>query len=747
MSNEDLVRRTFRKYKGREPTSAEVRREIDEATKRKESPAQWSARIAAHYGDKPASGSSPSPGAVGSRPLSNEELVRLAYRRYLKRDPTAAEIKAAIADGTQRGENQQQWADRVAAMFGDTAPRLKMPATPRGPRPALPVPSAKSIPPGGYANPWDPVVQDLRAQNPDISDGEIWRRYTTGAYVPQAHYAPNPWAPHVVYVAPVKGAAGTPEMPDLSILTEPVQRDAEGQADPTQAARRAEVSRQIAQSAKIIPGAAPNLGVLPDGSVVDLISFSPVATDKLSPTDLAFAKLALRNPNAPMFSDVQDKLDLQGRGYVYKGEPSAEEVALMERFTKGDLSAAEPLAHLRMGRLSVRPRDDQGTRDILIPIIIGGIVVGLSAGFGAAASPFVGPIAGAAVGGAAGSASGAAISTNGDPDAIWKAALLGGATGAAGAAIPSTGSVGPDALRGAAIGAGGSALQQGLSGDEFDWVKFLQAAGTGGATGAAGALTAGPRPGDPGFDPNAGTNWPAFLAKFGTGVSSNIFRTLLADPPDGNAQISQDAITREQDRAAEMQARQEEWKRRYSEASAEHQRLMQEQWRAAQMEFESKKAEYQTKLQAFLDERKTQIEDALRAMGLAEPGIAGLLADRQKQMDARRAEEESQRAALVESRNFFPSQLLSQTGDTGASGLLVPHSPPSVLFGEEGMPASFGDYGAAPAPQFSGEGFLPSGALPDSPPSVAPMGQNTRSPRYFPTLLNGLTRSPYLRYA
>jgi hypothetical protein len=173
----------------------------------------------------------------------------------------------------------------------------------------------------------------------------------------------------------------------------------------------------------------------------------------------------------------------------------------------------------------------------------------------------------------------------------------------------------------------------------------------------------------------------------------------------------------------------------------------QEGMRAAQQEYESRKAEYEAKLQAFLDERQSQIEQALRAMGEAEPGIASLLAERKKGIEAQRKAEADQQAQLIQSREFFPSTLLDKTGPTDASSVLVPHSPPPVLFGQEGMPVSFGDYSQAPAPEFSTEGFLPSGATNQPPPSVAPLGSGVQPPRYFPTLLGGLSRSPYLRYA
>jgi hypothetical protein len=370
---------------------------------------------------------------------------------------------------------------------------------------------------------------------------------------------------------------------------------------------------------------------------------------------------------------------------------------------------------------------------------LGAIGAAPSAG---AASSFIGGSpalfgVGSGIGAGAGSGfAGGAVGSGGDPNAAWQSALLGAVSGGLGAGIPSTGGAGFNALKGAGISGVGSSIGQGLQGDGFDWQKLLQAMVTGGAGGATSGLGGNA----PGLD---------ILTKLGGMTGSALLGGAGADPlANANAQLDRNAVQREQDQMAAMQDAQNRWKEQYGAAAAEAQAAQMEAFRAAQQEFESKKAEYEAKLQAFLDERQSQIEEALRAMGLAEPGIAGLLQERQKQIEAARAEQEAQRASLVESRNFFPSQLLEQTGDQGQSSLLVPHSPPPVLFGQEGLPASYQDYAQQPPPQFSGEGFLPSGSLSGPPPpSVAPMGQ-PRTPRYFPTLLNGLTRcSPYLRYA
>lgn len=455
-------------------------------------------------------------------------------------------------------------------------------------------------------------------------------------------------------------------------------------------------------------------------------------------------------------------------------EPGEMETRITNAHRDGSALSPQELSAIAQERQgSFRLEDPMGVwRQVLkglstVPFAIGGGYLGgalaapiLGGALGGGAGTSVGAIGAAPTAGAAGSfiggspfafgvgsgiagGAGAGIggsAPSGDPNAIWKAALAGGATGGFGAGLGASGLSslpGGSAIAGAATGGASNALSQGLGGGGFDWTKFIQAIGTGGAGGAAGSL------GNSDF-PGAGV-----LGKTLTGIGGSILGSADHDPlASANQQLDANALKREQDQQAQLQAAQEDWKRRYSAASSEAQAAQLEAFRAAQQEFESKKAEYEAKLQAFLDERQSQIEEALRAMGLAEPGISSLLADRQKQIEAAKAEQQQQEAALVESRNFFPSELLTQTGDQGASSVLVPHSPPPTLYGQEGLPVSFADYSQGPTPTFSNEGFLPSGAVGgmDTPPAVSPMAAQ-RAPRYFPTLLNGLTRSPYLRYA
>jgi hypothetical protein len=356
-------------------------------------------------------------------------------------------------------------------------------------------------------------------------------------------------------------------------------------------------------------------------------------------------------------------------------------------------------------------------------------VPGVSAGSGFAGG--LGSVGGGAVGGALG----AGVGSGGDPNAIWQGALTGGLGGGLNFATPGTNSPGLSALKGGGIGGAVNLAGQGLKGGDIDWTQLAAALGSGAAGGAASAL--------PGGFPGSDT-----LTSFGTNIGKSLLTSAGHDPLDAaNQKLDQNALQREQDMQAGLQAAQDKWKQQYAAASSEAQAAQLEAFRAAQQQWEQQRDEFYAKRDAFIAERQSQIEEALRAMGLAEPGIASLTAERQKQIAAARAEEEKQQASLVESRNFFPSELLSQTGDQGASGVLVPHSPPPALFGQEGLPVSFGDYSQAPAPEFSTEGFLPSGSLSGPPPSVSPMGPGNRPPHYFPTLLGGLSRSPYLRSA
>jgi hypothetical protein len=372
--------------------------------------------------------------------------------------------------------------------------------------------------------------------------------------------------------------------------------------------------------------------------------------------------------------------------------------------------------------------------------IIGGPLAGAAAvGLGAPAGGLAAGAAAGAGAGALGGAFGSAVGSGGDPDAIWRAALAGGATGGLGGAIGPTTGVLSGAGKGAATGVAGNLVNQGLSGNDFDWAALAAALGTGAAGGAAAGAAQGAFPGSD------------VLAKFWTGLAGSTFKGLGQDPLAGaNAQLDQSALDNEKARQDAMQRAQEEWKRKFAEASAAQQAEMLAAQREWQSRMEAHRAEYEAKLQAFLAERETQIAEALRAMGVGEGGIGSILADRQKQMETQRAEEASQRAALIESRQFFPSELLSESGplqDFAQSSVLVPHSPPPIQFGAEGLPASFAHYGGQPTPEFSAEGFLPSGATGDgvSPPSVSPMTPTRR--RWVPSLLGGLARQPYLRMA
>ena len=361
---------------------------------------------------------------------------------------------------------------------------------------------------------------------------------------------------------------------------------------------------------------------------------------------------------------------------------------------------------------------------------VGGLVAGPAFGIGSGLAS--GAAAGAAAGGTA-----SAIGSRGDWDDIWKGAAVGGVTGGLGAALPAGSGVAMNAARGAGIGGAGNALSQGLSGDGFDWTQLLAALGAGGATGAASGLGS---TGNPGLDK---------VLKMGGDFGSSVGKSFLnpRDPLAGaNAQLDQRELQREGAMQDAMTTAQAEWIARFREAQGARRQAMLEAQREWQSQLEGKRAEYAAKLQAFISERESQIAEALRAMGASEGGIGALLAERKAAQDAERAEAEQARQATIRSRDFFPSALLEQapgTGEFATSGVLVPQSPPAVQFGAEGLPASFASYGAPQTPEFSAEGFLPSGSLPpESSPAVAPMGRGRRRP--FPTLLGGLSRQPYL---
>lgn len=448
--------------------------------------------------------------------------------------------------------------------------------------------------------------------------------------------------------------------------------------------------------------------------------------------------------------------------YRPKHEPGEIEARILQKYASGgeptdaELSA---IAQERQG--SFRLRDEDAIRHMASKASLAGIFA-LGAGLvgGGAVAPALGLSSGGfgagAVAGAAAGGAGSAVGGGGDIDDIWKGILLGGLSGGIGGGIG--GAVGGGTtgnILGGAAGAGASnAAGQGLSGDGFDWQKFLLAIGSGAAGGAAGGLFGNSETGDRGewdwlrgySQPGGGSPLDMF-ARFGTGLGSSLLKGLGNDPFAGpNAQLDQRELERIKAQEDAMAKAQEEWKRRYAEAAGAQREAMLAAQREWQQQWEAQKAEYEAKLQAFLAEREAQIGEALKAMGVGEGGIGALLAERQEAIRAAKEQQALNEQQLIESRQFFPSQLLEQSpGDSefATSGVLVPHSPPSVLFGQEGLPASFGDYSQTPAPRFSSEGLLPSGSLGhQEPPPMAAGGR--RAPRYFPTLMGGLTRSPYL---
>jgi hypothetical protein len=451
-----------------------------------------------------------------------------------------------------------------------------------------------------------------------------------------------------------------------------------------------------------------------------------------------------------------------GKGLEWKRkshEPGEVEQGLRKKYANGGTPTPQELALVAQERqMNFRLEDPMG---IWRPILRGASMVPFAIAGGMAGGSLLGPLlaggmgglgmgAGpaAAIGGGVGSGIGAGATTgalSGDPDNIWKGALVGGATGGVGGGVGAlTSNLGPVAsggITGTATGLTGGLGQSALTGD-FDLGELLLAAGAGGVTGATGGLLF------PGRDPASKLGRQALGKGFNLG-------TALLDPNDplagANAQLDQAELDRAKQMQDAMVKAQEEWKRRMAEGAAAQRAAMLAAQREWQMQWEARRAEYEAKLQAFITEREAQIDEALRAMGVGEGGIGALLAERQAALDAQRQAAEESRQQMIASRDFFPSTLLSEqpvTGEFAPSSVLVPHSPPPVQFGAEGLPASFASYGTPPTPEFSAEGFLPSGSLAggEPPPSVAPMRAGRR--RYsFPTLLGGLTRSPYLMRA
>jgi hypothetical protein len=404
--------------------------------------------------------------------------------------------------------------------------------------------------------------------------------------------------------------------------------------------------------------------------------------------------------------------------------------------------------------------------------LLGAGATGLGAGGSAAAVPTTGMAAlglsatpaalstGTAIGG--GVTSGAVqglMQGRGDLDALWQPMLTGAVTGGVGAGVPYANSGSINALRGAGISGATDLLKQGLKGDGLDWQELAMALGSG----AGSSLLTG----RPEVDASGKTTWTEgltgthaldqFLARSAQTGAQGI-QAMTRDPlANVNAQLDRAAVARETAIQDQMVKAQAEWKRRYGEAQAEAMAAAQEQMRGQQQayeeklaEFNAKKAEYEAKYQAFLDARNAQIAQALERMGAAQPSIAQLIkeyeTERQKALDERTAAEEKQRSALIQSRQFFPSELLEPAPATEqTSALGAQAAPPPVQFGAGSpFPTSYTSPGQQPL-QFSTEGFLPSGAMQGvAAPAVNPLAAPRRR---VPSLLSALSRAPYVGVA
>ena len=546
--------------------------------------------------------------------MTNEQIVREAYRRYLHREPTAAEVQAQIAEAAKRGETVEQWVRRIATHFGDkdTAVNAGEVAAKRGratplggpPEPELATPSRPTGAVPQYANPWDPVVQDLKAQHPEWSDAEVWRHYTTGEYTPQAWYPTNPIAPSggPVYIDPN-------EKPDYRVFGAPglgYDLDSDGRQVPNDLGRSQDHVRQIIMArAKIVPGAEPDVGVMPDGTTVSLLSFEPKEVD---PVTAKFAALAAKNPNVPRYQDVADEIDINGRGYQFRGDPSPEEIALQKRFLDGDMKAAGELAKMRMARLQVTPKPG------FDPIMKAITLAGISTGLGYALGPVAGPILGSAL------SSGATglVASNGDWKTAGINALAGGAGGFAGQGVGQlVGGGVPGGLVGGATGGATSAgtkygLTELAGGKGNPWDILISAL----AGGAAGGLTGGLTEGNTtlGSDPQGIGNfeigpdgWTRLLIKLAgmatsAGVSNTLNPLLPGDPthftPDAPPSPFPSRETMQAFRNAEVQRAQAELRARFEEYNARRAEAM--------GAYEAKKAEYQRRQAEALERLRKQ---------------------------------------------------------------------------------------------------------------------------------------------
>lgn len=216
-----------------------------------------------------------------------------------------------------------------------------------------------------------------------------------------------------------------PEQLDY-VANTPPPTGREADSDPL-AEMRLQVGQRIEDELRYVPGAPPWVGIIKDGTPIDLRTGLP-AKD-LDPVDVGFARLAHEHyAQLPRYTEYKQSLPPFGR-LEYGGDPSEEELELRRRFVAGDRSAAGPLAKARGARLRMRPRP--GIDAIMRPLTLALTSLAFSAlGGGAAAGLGAGPALAGAIGGAAGGGITSAVASHGDLEQT----LLGFGTGAAGGA-------------------------------------------------------------------------------------------------------------------------------------------------------------------------------------------------------------------------------------------------------------------------------------------------------------------------
>lgn len=573
----------------------------------------------------------------------------------------------------------------------------------------------------------------------------------------------NQPAPVAPAPAPAPAPRPTPTPDQLkTLLTNPTtapQPDEKPTLDPIALAQQNQLITDTVQQARKLPGGAPTTAVLPGGTPINIQNFQPIDRATLDPVAQKFLDLANQNFNALPKVDLQ-QLQLPGKGFTLSGSATPEEAELEQAFLRGDQlfpAQLSRLANLRMGRYKL-PEEAPWQKALRL-LDLTGIGVGLGLASGGSLGGVVGPAIGGAVSGASTSALTGGLKR---PNDLWKNALIGGAGGAVGGATaPYTSSLGPIA---------GGAAQAGIRGGTGAIANWVLKGGNltdvplSVATGAAGGAVSGALGG-------------GALGSAAQGLTSGGLRNLIQNTTGWGAPQAQgpdlaSALRDQQNYQTQLGREQDDWKQRYATALADRQQQFADAVAAQQEAIDAKRrelydafeqkrgeqvrqqAEYQRQLRAMIDQQMASLTTALEQMGLSEGGAGSLVNQFRQAQDAERAKQEAEaeqaRQQTIASRQFFPSALLETspgTQDFATSSVLVPHSPPPVQFGSGEFPASYSQYAQAEPPTFSAEGFLPSGlGATQSPGLATPPVASPLGARRYPTLtlLNGLTRSPYL---